>query len=98
MGACVFLGEEAAGAGWRLAGVEPLVPTDGGEDQALAEALGRASLVLVSAEVAARIPEPVLRAALRRLDPVTLVVPDLRGRVSAPDITARLKRQLGIES
>jgi hypothetical protein len=54
--------------------------------------------VLVSAEAAARIPEPQLRAALRRLVPVTVVVPDLREQAPYPDVAARMKRQLGIES
>lgn len=98
MGAFVFLGDEAAGAGWRLAGVEAIAPREGTEAEALAAALSRARLVLVSAELAARLPEALLRQALRRLDPVTLVLPDLRGRVDAPDMTARLKRQLGIEA
>lgn len=98
MSAIVFIGDDVAAAGWRLAGVDARVSAPGAEGAALAGALAEAELVLLSAEAAARVPEPQLRAALRRLDPVTVVVPDLRETVSYPDVTARMKRQLGIES
>lgn len=98
MAAIVFIGDEVAAAGWRLAGVDARACAPGAEGIALEQALPGAELVLLSAEAAARIPEPQLRAALRRLDPVTVVVPDLRETVPYPDVTARMKRQLGIES
>ena len=98
MARLVFLGDEVAAAGWRLAGVDARACEPGSEGAALARALDEAQLVLLSAEAAARIPEPQLRAALRRLTPVTVVVPDLREAVPYPDVAARMKRQLGIES
>ena len=49
------------------------------------------------AAVAALLPEPLRRAALRRLSPITVVMPDLQGQVPYPDVAARMKRQLGIE-
>ena len=98
MAALVFIGDEVAAAGWRLAGVEARASAPGAEGLELARALEEAQLVLVSAEAAARIPEPQLRAALRRLVPVTVIVPDLREAVPYPDVAARMKRQLGIES
>lgn len=98
MTAPVFLGDEVAATGWRLAGVDARVPRAGGEGAALAAALEQAPLVIVSAEVAARMPEPALRAALRGLAPLTVVIPDLRGATPYPDIAARMKQQLGIEA
>ena len=98
MASLVFLGDEVAAAGWRLAGVDARATSPGAESAQLERALEEAQLVLVSAEAAARIPEPQLRAALRRLDPVTVIVPDLREAVPYPDVAARMKRQLGIES
>ncbi len=94
----VFIGDEAAAAGWRLSGVQARVPGPGGEAEALDRAREEAALVLVSAEAAARIPDARLRVALRARSPVTVVVPDLRGAVALPDVTARMKRQLGIEA
>ncbi|MGE0358703.1 MAG: hypothetical protein AB7P08_17505 [Burkholderiales bacterium] len=98
MAAFVFVGDDVAAAGWRLAGVAARVPAPGGEAEALAAAREGAELVLVSAEVAQAIPEAKLRAALRALSPVTLVVPDLRGAAPYPDVARRMKRQLGIEA
>ncbi len=98
MAALVFIGDEVAAAGWRLAGVDARATAPGAEGAQLAKALEEAQLVLVSAEAAARIPEAELRAALRRLTPVTVVVPDLRETVPYPDVAARIKRQLGIAS
>ncbi len=98
MGALVFIGDEVAAAGWRLAGVDARACAPGAEATELAGAPAEAELVLLSAEAAARTPEPQLRAALRRLHPVTVVVPDLREMLPYPDVAARMRRQLGIES
>ncbi len=94
----VFLGDEAAAAGWRLAGVASRVPGEGAEREALAAAVAGAKVVLIAAEVAARLPEEDVRRALRALSPLAVVVPDLRETVAYPDVGARLRRQLGIEA
>ena len=94
----VFIGDDVAAAGWRLAGAAPRIPAPGAEAATLAGALEEASLVLLAAEVAARIPDAPLRAALRRVTPVTVILPDLREATPYPDVAARMKRQLGIES
>jgi vacuolar-type H+-ATPase subunit F/Vma7 len=98
MNAPVFLGDEVSAAGWRLAGTDVLSPPPGAECAALDAALAQSPLVVLSAEFAARLPEETLRAALRSLAPLTVIVPDLRGTTPTPDITVRLKRQLGIEA
>jgi len=82
----------------RQVGVDARAVLPGTESDVLAAALGEAQLVLLAADAAARIPEAQLRAALRRVTPVTVVVPDLREAVAYPDVAARMKRQLGIES
>ena len=96
MTAPIYLGEEASAAGWRLAGVRVALPEEGDEEVALAAARAHAPLVLVSVAVAARIPEAALRAAQAALTPLTLVVPDLSG-LPVPDLSARLRHQLGLE-
>lgn len=98
MPAPVYLGDELAAAGFRLAGVEAIVPERGSEATALASARETAPLVLVSAAVAARIPESVMRNATAALAPLVLVVPDLTTMTPLPDLAARLKRQLGLEA
>jgi len=97
MGAPAYLGDEVTGAGFRLAGALARAVAPGDEVRALAEARAMSPVVLVSASVASRIPEPILRAALRALPPVTVVVPDLRESLAFADDSARLRRQLGLE-
>ena len=97
MAAPVYLGDEVAGAGFRLAGALPCPVASGDEARALAQARAEAPVVLVSASVAARLPAETLRAALRAVPPVTVVVPDLRLGQGFADDSARLRRQLGLE-
>jgi vacuolar-type H+-ATPase subunit F/Vma7 len=93
-----YLGDEVTAAGYRLAGARVCVPPQGEEAAALAALLVEAPLVLVSAAVAARIAEADLRPALAALAPLVLIVPDPIGDISMPDLSARLRRQLGIEA
>jgi vacuolar-type H+-ATPase subunit F/Vma7 len=94
----IYLGDEVAAAGFRLAGVETSVVAQGGEAAALAAAREAAPLVLVSAAVAAGIPDAELRRATAALAPLVLIVPDLTQSAPVPDLAARLRRQLGLEA
>jgi len=98
MSAPVYIGDEVSAAGFRLAGARVSVPDEGAEAAALADARAAAPLVLVSAAIAARIPEGEMAKALAALAPLTLIVPDLAGTVPVPDVAARLRRQLGMEA
>jgi vacuolar-type H+-ATPase subunit F/Vma7 len=98
MAAPIFLGDEVSAAGYRLAGALVRSPATGEEAAALAWAVSRAPLVLLSAAVAAGIGEQVLRAALSALAPLVLIVPDLHDVVPLPDLAARLRGQLGLEA
>jgi vacuolar-type H+-ATPase subunit F/Vma7 len=93
-----YLGDEVSAAGYRLAGLATRVPEPGGEAAALREALAGAPLVIVSAAVAAHIPEAVLHAAQARLAPLVLVVPDVLTDAAVPDVAGRLRTQLGLEA
>lgn len=98
MAALHYIGDEIGAAGWRLAGAAAAVPEPGAERAALDAARGAdAALVLVAADVAARIDNAVLREALAALSPLVLVVPDTQGQVPLPDFAARLRMQLGLE-
>ncbi len=96
MVAPIYLGDETSAAGWRLAGLRIVLPEQGEEATALAAARAHAPLVLVSVAVAARVPEAALRAAQAALTPLTLIVPDVSG-LPVPDLSARLRHQLGLE-
>ena len=60
----IYIGDELTAAGFRLAGAQILLPAAGEEAASLARAQGDAQLVLLSADVAARIPRESLGAAL----------------------------------
>lgn len=93
----IYIGDELTAAGFRLAGAQIRLPAAGEEATSLAQAQADGQLILVSADVAARIPRESLGAALAALTPLTLVVPDLLGRQPAPDRAQRLRRRMGME-
>lgn len=97
MQAPIYLGDEVNGAGFRLAGARVHVPEPGRAAEALEEACRLAPLVLVSAAVAAQIPEARLAAVVAAISPLTLVVPDPVGGTPMPDLARRLRGQLGME-
>jgi len=98
MPAAVYLGDAVSAAGFRLAGALVRTPSAGEEASALAWARAHAPLVLLSSSVASHIGEAVLRAALSALAPLVLIVPDLHGEVPLPDLAARLRSQLGLDT
>lgn len=98
MAAPVYLGDEVSAAGWRLAGAQVHTPAAGEEMAALERARAQAPLVLLSAALAARLGQARLRPALLALAPLVLVVPDLQGGTPLPDLAARLRTQLGLET
>jgi len=97
MGAAVFIGDEITAAGFRLAGVETVVPPPEEAGEALRAARQRAALVIVTAELARHVPANELEAALIAESPAVAVIPDMRMRVEPPDLARRLRRALGIE-
>jgi vacuolar-type H+-ATPase subunit F/Vma7 len=92
----VFLGDEVTAAGYRLAGLVTRVPAAGSETEALESVCAGADLVLVTAELAERVPAERLARYFAALRPLVLVVGDARARVPPPDISARLRRQVGV--
>ena len=96
MGAPVFIGDEAAAAGFRLCGLRTVVPPRGEELAALDLARAEAPLVLIDAACASRVPRARLDAALAALAPLVLVIPDLRGGAAPADLVREVRAQLGL--
>jgi vacuolar-type H+-ATPase subunit F/Vma7 len=92
----IFIGDEVTAAGYRLAGLVTRVPGPGTETAVVEQASGEADLVLVTAEVAEQVQEERLGRLFSALRPLLLVVTDARGRVPVPDISGRLRRQVGV--
>lgn len=93
-----FIGDELSAAGYRLAGAATYVPAAGEEGTVFSAARAHAALVLVTAECAARIPPAELHPALAAVRPLTLIVPDVRGRVAPADLGRLVRQQLGMEA
>lgn len=93
----IYIGDEVSGAGYRLAGAQVRVPEPGRAAEALEDARKQVSLVLVSAALAAEIPDTLLSAAVAAFSPLTLVVADPVGGTPMPDLAKRLRGQLGLE-
>lgn len=92
----VFLGGEANGAGFHLAGLTVRGAESGSEAEAFAHALAEASLLLVDAHWAARLPAATLAAALEAGQPPLLVLPVRAGAAPAGDPAAAVRRLLGL--
>ena len=97
MAAVLYLGDEATAAGFRLAGVAPCVAPDDDVPGAFNRACRDASLVIVSASVAASLPDAVLARVRAASSHFVVVIPDLNGDTAVPDIAARIWTELGLE-
>jgi vacuolar-type H+-ATPase subunit F/Vma7 len=97
MSAPVFIGDEVTASAYRLAGMVTRVPKKGDVANVFDAATGAATLVVISAEYAALLPGETLREAVRRADPLILVVPDGGNRRLPEDLDSRVDRVLGIE-
>jgi vacuolar-type H+-ATPase subunit F/Vma7 len=99
MARIVYIGDEATAAGFRLAGVETVVP----DAQDAAATLRRAAtdgaeMILLSGAMAALVPLEELEAALARETPLLAVAPDVHGRGTPTDLAHDVRRALGIET
>ncbi len=93
----VFLGDELSATGYRLAGAEVRVPPAGELVAAFEQACREARVVVVTAELAARLDAQRLARAQAAVSPCVLIVPDVRNQSPMPDLGVRARGQLGIE-
>jgi vacuolar-type H+-ATPase subunit F/Vma7 len=92
----LYIGDEVTAAGFRLAGVPVRVPGRQAPAEVLRRALDEADLILISAETAQRIPPAERDGLLSSISPAVVVLPDLRGTATMPDVDTRVRRQLGV--
>jgi vacuolar-type H+-ATPase subunit F/Vma7 len=93
----VFIGDEVTAAAVRLAGVTAEAPEIGDVQRVFAKASDEADLVVITADYARALDEGSLQSAVRRADPLVLVVPDGGNRYWPEDLDARIDSVLGIE-
>lgn len=96
-GTPVFIGDELSALGYRLAGARTVVPDDVDLAESFDSACAEASLVLITAGLAARLPRGRLGQALSS-GALVVIVPDVQNRSQMPDTAELVRRQLGIES
>lgn len=94
----IFIGDELTAAGFRLAGVETIVPKPGAIAATLEDARSRAGLVIMTADLARELPAAEQEQASLAEAPIFAVIPDVRFRAAAPDLARRLRSALGIET
>jgi vacuolar-type H+-ATPase subunit F/Vma7 len=98
MSAAVFIGDELSAAGFRLAGIETLVPKPDAVLATLQEARKRAPLVILTAEIARQIPPAELEEAMLAETPALAVIPDVLFRTPVPDLARKLRSAMGLET
>jgi vacuolar-type H+-ATPase subunit F/Vma7 len=96
MQAPVFIGDSLSAAGFRLGGAVVKTPKAGSEEAVFRTALAEGELVLITAEIASRLPNALLEEAMIENNPLVVVIPDVRGRQQPVDIANSLRRQLGM--
>ncbi len=98
MGGIVFIGDELTAAGFRLAGIETVVPPLERAREALADARQHADFVILTAEYARHIPADEVDRAVLAGAPLVTIIADILEQVPPPDMARRLRATLGIES
>ncbi len=98
MGRAIFIGDELSAAGFRLTGIETVVPEPERAAAALNDARKRAALVIMTAELANQVPAAELEAAMLAEAPALAIIPDVLFRAIPPDLGKRLRSVLGIET
>jgi vacuolar-type H+-ATPase subunit F/Vma7 len=93
---CAFIGDEVSAAGFRLAGFAAHYPAPAEAEVLFQRLRAEAALVLITQEALDWVGEGLVRAAILAGRPLVLVIPDIRGRSSPPDIGEAIRRQLGM--
>lgn len=97
MDAPVYIGDELSATGYRLAGAQAFVADSAiNVEELIEDAVTRSPLVLLGAGVASSLSPERLHTLLRALKPRVVVVPDIGGASTPPDLAAWLRGQLGM--
>lgn len=94
----LYVGDAARAAGYRLGGFATLTPATGQEAAAIEQAMRQASIVVLDADIAERLPRARLEAWLAGGSPPFLIAPRSDGTSSALDPAERVRIQLGLDA
>ena len=90
------IAEELTSLGWGLTGARILLATSDNIESCFATAQQEADVILLTAELAALLPEAALQAALHAFPPLILVIADLRRQQEPPELAWEARRALGV--
>ncbi|MDX2486399.1 MAG: hypothetical protein QNL03_02765 [Gammaproteobacteria bacterium] len=96
MSVAEYIGDEVSAAGYRLCGVDVHIADRHNVSSLINQACKSASLVLVGSSTAQFLPAAELELLMENITPPVLVVPDIAGRQTVPDITTLIHKQLGM--
>lgn len=94
----ILIGDRLTAAGFRLAGVRPLVTAPDDVGVVFRDALALKGPVLITATLARRLPQALLDQAISAADPPVAVIPDIVRSVEPADMAAAVRRALGVEA
>ena len=92
----MVIADELNALGWRLAGAQTLISDERSVERCFAYARLRADLLLITADLAAHLPDAVLSAALLGAKPLTVVIATLPSGREPPDLAREVNHALGI--
>jgi vacuolar-type H+-ATPase subunit F/Vma7 len=94
----ILISNRLSAAGFRLAGVRPLVTSPEDVAAVFREALARKGPVMITAALAAHLPPAQLAKAISAADPPVAVIPDIARTVEPADMADKVRRALGVEA
>jgi vacuolar-type H+-ATPase subunit F/Vma7 len=94
----ILISDRLTAAGFRLAGVRPLVTAPEDVAAVFREAIALNGPVMITAALAAELPRAQLEKAIRAANPPVAVIPDIARTVEPVDMAAQVRRALGVEA
>jgi vacuolar-type H+-ATPase subunit F/Vma7 len=94
----ILISDRLTAAGFRLAGLRPLVTAPDEVAAVFREALALKAPVLITAALAAQLPQVQLEKAISMADPPVAVIPDVARKVEPADMAVQVRRALGVEA
>ena len=92
----LFIGDRVTASGFRLGGAMVVTPEPGAETKVFNSALKTSNLILITAQVAACLPESLVEKVQIMGSPLVLVIADIRGLHQPDNVADRLRRLLGM--
>jgi vacuolar-type H+-ATPase subunit F/Vma7 len=94
----ILISDRLTAAGFRLAGVRPLVTAPEDAGAVFRETLALQGPILITAALARSLPQAQLEKAIRTADPPVAVIPDIARTAEPTDMAEQVRRALGVET